>query len=147
MKSKRQNNSRLMNAAEYEWSLFRIAIIVSLIIGPSLGIGVWKLFSAMDSSTLLWLSGAITMMVAVLVVTGCWSLVVVSYSRLRSREDAGDDARELDIMKTILSMTQGQNSVNLTLPGGDTSQHSKGPDAEWVEEIPLVDYRSDLDLG
>lgn len=144
MKSRKQSMSRV----DYEWSLFRIIIIVSLLIGPSLAVGVWKLFSVMDSSTLLWLSGAITTMVAVLVVTACWSVVVVSYSRLRSREDAGDDARELDIMKTILAMTQGERgAVNLTLPG--QPQQAQEGNNGWVtegQEVPLVDYRSDLDL-
>ncbi len=113
----------------------RLAVVLILLVvficGPAVGGSGYALIKQLSSDDIRFYMGAVYFLVAFVTITGGFSLVLVSYSRLRRAEESEDDKREIELLKVALG--RGQNWVMqqpLALP----------------EEQPVMDYQETVDF-
>ena len=77
---------------ETPWT--KLLVLLVILLGPTLGVLTWKVVDTLDHDSRLMLSGALVALLFVVVITACWSGVVVAYSLLRRKEDEGEDGTD-----------------------------------------------------
>jgi len=82
------------------WTVVIAVVVGVVLLVPTIGFTL-RLLDALTETQLI-VSGAIVgTIVLVIVITLCWTIVVVAYSKLRSKEDQMDDLSELRLLRAI----------------------------------------------
>jgi len=87
-------------SAPINWTVI-IAAVAALVFGIPTVLFSLRLLEVLSETNLVVIGAIVGTMALVVVVTFCWTRVVMAYSELRSREEAADDVRELDLLRAV----------------------------------------------
>ena len=107
---------------EVNWAF--LILILCALLGPSIGVFLWRMFDVMNESTIQFVAGATFTALVFGVATLCWTGVVMAYSRLRRTEEHEDDYREMALIEQVRSQYTKDKSPPVTVqvaPGIPTS--------------------------
>jgi len=82
------------------WTII-LAIVASLVLGIPTVIFSLRLMDTLDETKLTVVGAILGTLALVVVTTLCWSLVVLVYSKLRSKEDRAEELAELQLLRAI----------------------------------------------
>jgi len=128
---------------ETPWT--KILVLLVILLGPTLGVLTWKIVDTLDHDSRLMLSGALVALLFVVIITACWSGVVVAYSLLRRKEDEGEDKRDMELYRLASRQQDKGVQIHMQQPYGGTSGYV--PPQQPQLATPSIEYIEEVDLS
>jgi len=131
-----------------------VALILLLAVGIPVIIFSFEIKKNLTPEMTQTFVGVMLALVIVVVTTVCLAVMMVAYSKLRSKEEAADDQREIDLLRAVNQMGGAPKVTVHAGPGGAIAgQQPQGwegmaPGVPPPARPPAIDYRdSSIDLS
>jgi len=89
-----------MISAPVNWTVVIAVVVGIVLLVPVVGFTL-RLLDVLTEIQLIVAGAIVGTIILVIVITLCWTIVVVAYSKLRSKEDQMDDLSELRLLRAI----------------------------------------------